>query len=87
MANNSNNINKTKESLNSDGQQFHQHQQNKRKFKQWWPTIPQTSTKLKTTSHLSSLGTKNKKNTAYGAWNPGHDLEQAQKYGRVKPVK
>ena len=27
MANNSNNINKTKESLNSDGQQFHQHQQ------------------------------------------------------------
>jgi hypothetical protein len=33
MVNNSNNINKTKESLNSDGQQFHQHQQNKRKFK------------------------------------------------------
>jgi hypothetical protein len=28
MANNSNNINKTKESLNSDGQQFRQHQQN-----------------------------------------------------------
>jgi hypothetical protein len=27
MANNSNNINKTNESLNSDGQQFHQHQQ------------------------------------------------------------
>ena len=34
MANNSTNINKTKESLNSDGQQFHQYQQNKRKFKQ-----------------------------------------------------
>ena len=33
MVNNSTNINKTKESLNSDGQQF---QQNKRKFKQWW---------------------------------------------------
>ena len=32
MINNSININKTKESLNSDGQQFHQ--QNKRKFKQ-----------------------------------------------------
>ena len=47
MANNSNNINKTKESLNSDGQQFHQHQQNKRKFKQWWPTILTTSTKQK----------------------------------------
>jgi hypothetical protein len=29
MANNSNNINKTKESLNSDGQQFRQHQQTK----------------------------------------------------------
>jgi hypothetical protein len=27
-------INKTKESLNSDDQQFHQYQQNKRKFKQ-----------------------------------------------------
>ena len=49
MVNNSNNINKTKESLNSDGQQFHQHQQNKRKFKQWWSTIPipTTSTKQK----------------------------------------
>jgi hypothetical protein len=34
MVNNSTNINKTNESLNSDGQQFHQHQQNKRKFKQ-----------------------------------------------------
>ena len=34
MANNSTNINKTKESFNSDGQQFHQYQQNKRKFKQ-----------------------------------------------------
>jgi len=28
MVNNSININKTKESLNSDGQQFHQYQQN-----------------------------------------------------------
>jgi hypothetical protein len=32
MVNNSTNINKTKESLNSDGQQFHQYQQNKRIF-------------------------------------------------------
>jgi hypothetical protein len=32
MANNSTNINKTKESFNSDGQQFHQYQQNKRKL-------------------------------------------------------
>ena len=29
MVNNSSNINKAKESLNSDGQQFHQYQQNK----------------------------------------------------------
>ena len=35
MVNNSININKTKESLNSDGRQFHQYQQNKRKIKQW----------------------------------------------------
>ena len=33
MVNNSTNINKTKESFYSDGQQFHQYQQNKRKFK------------------------------------------------------
>ena len=31
---NSTNINKTKESLISDGQEFHQYQQNKRKFNQ-----------------------------------------------------
>jgi GTP-sensing pleiotropic transcriptional regulator CodY len=47
MVNNSTNINKTKESLNSDGQQFHQYQQNKRKFKQWWSTILPISTKQK----------------------------------------
>jgi FtsZ-binding cell division protein ZapB len=29
MVNNSTNINKTKERLNSDGQQFHQYQQNR----------------------------------------------------------
>jgi hypothetical protein len=44
MVNNSSNINKTKESLNSNGQQFHQYQQNKRKFKQKWSTIPPIST-------------------------------------------
>ena len=33
MVNNSININKTKESLNSDSQQFYKYQQNKRKFK------------------------------------------------------
>jgi GTP-sensing pleiotropic transcriptional regulator CodY len=47
MVNNSTNINKPKESLNSDGQQFYQYQQNKRKFKQWWSTIPPISTSQK----------------------------------------
>ena len=32
MVKNSTNINKTKESLISDGQEFHQYQQNKRNF-------------------------------------------------------
>jgi hypothetical protein len=40
MVKNSINIIKTKESLNSDGQQFHQYHQNKRHFKQCWSTIP-----------------------------------------------
>ena len=47
MVNNSSNINKSKESVNSDGQQFYQYQQNKRKFEQWWSTIPPTSTNQK----------------------------------------
>ena len=47
MVNNSTNINKTKESWNIDGRQFHQYQQNKRKFKQWWSIIPPISTKQK----------------------------------------
>ena len=34
MVNYSTNINKTKDSINSDGQQFHQYQQNKRQYKQ-----------------------------------------------------
>ena len=38
---------KTKESFNSGGQQFHKYHQNKRKFKQWWSTIPQISSKQK----------------------------------------
>ena len=47
MVNNSFNINKTKEYLNSDGQQFLQYQQTKRKFKQRWSTIPPISTNQK----------------------------------------
>ena len=39
MVNNSTNINKPNESFNSDGQQFLQYQQTKRKFEQWWSTI------------------------------------------------
>jgi hypothetical protein len=45
MVINSTNINKTKQSLNRDGQQFHQYQQNKTKLKQGWSTIPPISTK------------------------------------------
>ena len=45
MVNNSTNINKAKESLNSHGQQFNQYQQNERKFKQPWSTIQPISTK------------------------------------------
>ena len=47
MVDNSTNINKRKESLNSDGQQFFQYKKSKRKFKQWWSTIPLISTKQK----------------------------------------
>ena len=38
MENKWTNINKTKETLNSDGQQVEQYKQNKRNFKQWWTT-------------------------------------------------
>ena len=47
MVSNSTNINKTKESLNSDDQQFYQYKQNKRKFKQWRSTFQPISTKQK----------------------------------------
>jgi hypothetical protein len=43
----SSNLNKPKESLSSDGRQFLQYKQSKRKFKQWWSTIPLISTKQK----------------------------------------
>ena len=48
MVNCSTNINKTKDSINSDGQLFHQYQQNKKQYKQWWSTIPLISIKQKT---------------------------------------
>jgi hypothetical protein len=45
MVNNCTKINKTKESLNCDGQQFYQNQQIKRKFKLCWLAILPKSTK------------------------------------------
>jgi hypothetical protein len=45
MVNNTTNINKAKESLNSHGQQFNQYQQNNKKFKQPRSTIQPISTK------------------------------------------
>ena len=59
-----------KESLNSDGEQFHQYQQNE-------PSP--------LTFKLYSLNT-NKKTTRYKVGNLGHDLGQAQKYVVVKLV-
>ena len=59
MVNISSNINKPKESLNSDGRQFYQCQQNKRKFKQRWSTFPQISTKQR---YLNSNGRQFKHN-------------------------
>ena len=46
MVDNSTNINKTKESLNSDGLQFHQYEQIE-KSRQWWSTFTPISTKQK----------------------------------------
>jgi hypothetical protein len=44
MVNYFTNMYKTKASLNSDGQLFHQYQQIKTKLKQWWSAIPPIST-------------------------------------------
>ena len=57
----------------------------KRKFKQWWSTIPPISTKWPITSHHSSSNIK-KKTSTYNVGNPSPGLWQAQKYGGVKPV-
>jgi hypothetical protein len=94
MVNNSTNINKTNfhlspSSLNSDGQQFHQYQQNELspltfKFKQWWSTIPPISTKQTVSYNFKSLNIK--KTTAYDVGNPCLGLRQAQKCGRDKLV-
>ena len=75
MVINSTNINKTnnhlspKESLNSDGHQFHQYQQNKQYLspnnKQWWSSIPPISTN----NHLSPKESLN---------SDGHQFHQYQ---------
>ena len=52
----------------------------KSKFKQWWSTIPLTSTKL--TSTLEH----NKEHTTYDVGNQGPDLGHAQICERSKPV-
>jgi hypothetical protein len=65
MVNNSTNINKAKESLNSHGQQFNQYQQNERKFKEPWSTIQSISTKQQKFkqpwSTIQPISTKQKK--------------------------
>jgi len=53
----------------------------KRKFKQWWSSIPPLSTERKITSHLHSLNTKTP--TSYDVGNESPDLVQAQKCGRL----
>ena len=53
MVNNSINIIKTKESLNSDGQQFHQYHQNKRKFQ---VRVNSSTNIIKTKESLNSDG-------------------------------
>ena len=48
MVNYSTDINKSKNSINSDGQLFHRYQQIKKQYKQRWSTIPPISIKQKT---------------------------------------
>jgi hypothetical protein len=48
----------------------------KRKFKQWWLTIPTISTQRTIASHFSSLNIKYKETTTYDVGNPGPGLGQ-----------
>jgi hypothetical protein len=57
----------------------------KRKFKQWWLTMPPTSTKRTITSHLKSLNTK--KTMTYYIGNSDPCLGLSQQCDGVKPVK
>ena len=57
----------------------------KRKFKQWWSTIPPILTKRTITYHLNSLNTK-KKPTTYDFGKPGPDSGHEQQSGGTKPA-
>jgi GTP-sensing pleiotropic transcriptional regulator CodY len=82
MVNNSTNINKTKESLNSDGQQFHQYQQRKRNFKQWWSTIPPISTKQKKVETVMVDNSTNMNKTKESLKSDGQQFHQYQQSKR-----
>ena len=58
----------------------------KTKFKQWWSTISQTSTKRTTTFYPKQFNTNTKhgKCTTYGIRTPCHVLWQTQKCGGIK---
>ena len=81
MVDNSTNINKPKESLNSDGQQFYQYQQNKRKFEQWWSTIPPISTNQK---KVLTVMVNNSSNTNKPKESLNSDGQQFYQYQQTK---
>jgi hypothetical protein len=96
MVINSTNINKTKESLNSDGHQFHQYQQNKESLNSdghQFHQYQQNKRKFKQRwSSIPPISTKQtiisrlnswniKKTMTYDVVNPGPGLGQAQKCG------
>ena len=78
MVNNSSNINKPKESLNSDGQQFLQYQQTKRKFSEWWSTIPPISTKQKKVLTVMVNNSSNINKTKVSVKSDGQEFYQYQ---------
>jgi GTP-sensing pleiotropic transcriptional regulator CodY len=82
MVNNSTKINKTKESLNSDGQQFHQYQQRKRNLKQWWSTIPPISTKQKKVETVMVDNSTNMNKTKESLNSDGQQFHQYQQNKR-----
>ena len=70
MINNSTNINKTKESLNSDGQQFYQYQQNKESLNSDDQQFHQYQQNDHLSSQINSLNTYTKITTS-NVGNPG----------------